>query len=143
MGLGRVRMARIDSGQRKSDIFAFARANIAPRTTLCTDGDRLYQDLPHVLDVTHAPVVMVSSGQPAHRLLPAVHRVASLLKRWIAGTLHNGQAMGQLDYYLDEFTLRSNRRKSARRGLLWYRLVQQAVRTGPHPYRDLVATADD
>jgi ISXO2 transposase-like protein/transposase-like zinc ribbon protein len=143
VGLGRVRMARIDSRQRKSDIFAFARANIAPGTTLCTDGDRLYQDLPQVLNVTHAPVVVVSAGQPAHRLLPAVHRVASLLKRWMAGTLHNGQAMGHLDYYLDEFTFRFNRRKSARAGLLWYRLVQQAVRTEPCPYRDLVAAADD
>jgi hypothetical protein len=83
-------------------------------------------------------MVLMGASEPAHRLLPAVHRVASLLKRWIAGTLHNGEDTAHLDYYLDEFTFRFNRRKSNRRGLLWYRLVHQAVRTDPHPYRGLL-----
>ena len=74
------------------------------------------------------------SPRPAHVLLPAVHRVASLLKRWLAGTLHDGQSAAHLDYYLDEFIFRFNRRTSRSRGLLWYRLVQQAVNTDPHPY---------
>ena len=58
-----------------------------------------------------------------------MHQVASLLKRWLAGTMHDGQA----DTYLDEFTFRFNRRTSRSRGLLWFRLVQQAVATDPHP----------
>ena len=69
----------------------------------------------------------------AHDALPAVHRVASLLKRWLAGTLHDGQPPSQLAYYLDEFTFRFNRRTSRTRGLLFYRLFQQAVNTEPHP----------
>jgi hypothetical protein len=65
--------------------------------------------------------------------------VASLLKRWLAGTLHNGHTSVHLDYYLDEFAFRFNRRSSRHRGLLWYRLVQQALATDPHPYRELTA----
>ncbi len=64
---------------------------------------------------------------PAHVVLPGVHRVASLLKRWLAGTLHYGQSDKHLDYYLDEFTFRFNRRTSRSRGLLFYRLLEQAV----------------
>jgi hypothetical protein len=49
-----------------------------------------------------------------------VHRVASLLKRWLTGTLHYGYSIDQLDYYLDEFTFRFNRRTARSRGLLFY-----------------------
>jgi transposase-like protein len=134
-GLGRVRLAPIDSRYRKADIFAFAKTYIAPGTILYTDGDRLYNDLPSQHDITHERLVLISASEKAHRLLPAVHRVASLLKRWLAGTLHNGWSVDHLDYYLDEFTFRFNRRSSGRRGLLWYRLVQQAVTTRPAPTR--------
>jgi ISXO2-like transposase domain/Transposase zinc-ribbon domain len=137
-GLGRARLARIDSQHRKAELFAFAQANIAPGTVLYTDGDTLYNDLPSQLDITHERLVLIASAGSAHQLLPAVHRVASLLKRWLTGTLHDGQAAAHLDYYLDEFTFRFNRRSSRRRGLLWYRLVQQAVATKPHTYRQLV-----
>lgn len=138
-GFGRVRMARIDSFNRKADIFAFAKQSIAPGTVVYTDGDRLYNDLAQQVVVTHERLIVVSSTQPAHRLLPGVHRIASLLKRWLAGTFHHGQGFTHLDYYLDEFTFRFNRRNSRRRGLLWYRLAQQAVHTDPHPYRQLIA----
>jgi hypothetical protein len=86
---------------------------------------------------------LISAPEKAHRLLPAVHRVASLLKRWLAGTLHNGWSTDHLDYYLDEFTFRFNRRTSGRRGLLWHRLVQQAAATQPHPYKALTATSPE
>jgi len=59
------------------------------------------------------------SGEPAHKLLPRVHRVASLLKRWLLGTLEGGVQAHPLDYYLDEFTFRFNRRSSRSRGLLF------------------------
>ena len=70
--------------------------------------------------------------------MPAVHRVASLLKRWLLGTHHGGVRNRHLDYYLDEFTFRFNRRASRSRGLLFHRLMQQAVLTPPTRYRDLV-----
>jgi hypothetical protein len=74
--------------------------------------------------------------------MPGVHRVASLLKRWIAGTLHQGISTKHLDYYLDEFTFRFNRRNSRSRGMLFYRLLQQAVATDPHPWDTLVGDWD-
>ena len=70
--------------------------------------------------------------------MPRVHNVASLLKRWLLGTLQGGVQHQHLDYYLDEFTFRFNRRRSNTRGLLFYRLAQQAVAVGPAPYRSII-----
>jgi len=70
--------------------------------------------------------------------MPGVHRVAALLQRWLLGTHHGAVQPRQLDYYLDEFVFRFNRRTSVFRGLLFYRLLQQAVDTGPVTY-DMVA----
>ena len=67
-------------------------------------------------------------------LLPRVHLVVSLLKRWLAGTHQGGVSQEHLPYYLDEFTFRFNRRKSKSRGKLFFRLVQQAAETGPTTY---------
>ncbi|MFT6293727.1 MAG: hypothetical protein ACJAR2_004358 [Ilumatobacter sp.] len=47
--------------------------------------------------------------------------------------MHHGQSEQHLAYYLDEYTFRFNRRTSRSHGMLWYRLVQQAVNTDPHP----------
>ena len=63
--------------------------------------------------------------------MPRVHRVSSLLKRWLLGTHQGAVRVSHLDYYLDEFTFRFNRRKSRSRGKLFYRLLQHAVETGP------------
>jgi ISXO2-like transposase domain len=71
--------------------------------------------------------------------MPDVHRVASLLKRWLLGTHQGAVSREQLDYYLDEFTFRFNRRRSRHRGLLFYRLLEQAVSTDPHPHKTLKA----
>ena len=71
-------------------------------------------------------------------VLPGVHLVASLLKRWIAGTLHHNISDKHLPYYLDEYSFRFNRRTSTARGLLFYRLLQQAANTDPHPLQALI-----
>jgi hypothetical protein len=63
---------------------------------------------------------------------------STLLKRWLTGTLHYAVEAHQLPYYLDEFTFRFNRRTSRKRGMLWYRLLQQAVDTDPQPLRKLL-----
>lgn len=82
---------------------------------------------------------MVSgSGHTASSLLPRVHRVAALLKRWLLGVHQGGVARRHLDAYLDEFTFRFNRRTSRHRGKLFFRLLEQAVRVSPAPYRTLV-----
>jgi len=74
----------------------------------------------------------------AHELLPRVHRVASLLKRWLLDTHQGAVSREHLAYYLDEFTFRFNRRMARARGLLFYRLVQNSVQTAPEPYRGIV-----
>ena len=133
-GFGRVRMRHIELEDRKQELFDFTRDSIAHGTILYTDGYPPYRDITRRLQLRHEPIVLVSSPNPANEMLPAVHRVASLLKRWLAGTFHDGHSFEHLDYYLDEFTFRFNRRTSRARGLLWYRLVQQTVNTDPHPY---------
>lgn len=136
-GLGRVRLAHIDTAARRDELFEFVQHSIAHGTILYTDGEASFRAITSTLQLTHHPIKMVHAREPAHELLPAVHRVASLLKRWLAGTLHDGISDQHLAYYLDEFTFRFNRRTSRSRGLLWYRLVQQAVRTDPHPLASL------
>jgi hypothetical protein len=78
------------------------------------------------------------SRKRADELLPHVHRVVSLLKRWLMGTHQGAVSHGHLDYYLDEFTFRFNRRTSSSRGKQFYRLVQQAVQVAPQPYSVII-----
>lgn len=56
-------------------------------------------------------------------------------------TLRDAAAESHLGYYLDESTSRFNRRSSTSRGLLFYRLLEQAVDTSPHPLDALCARA--
>ncbi len=104
-----------------------------------TDGSWAYRSLQergYVRDKT----VLLGSEDPAHVSLPAVHRVAALLKRWLLGTHQGSVQPHQLDAYLDEFTLGCNRRSSRSRGLLFYRLLEQAVITDPVTYQAITAT---
>ena len=71
-------------------------------------------------------------------LLPRVHRSISLLKRWLMGTHQGAVSHKYLDYYLDEFTFRFNRRRSKSRGKLFFRLAQQAVAVEPVTYYRIV-----
>jgi len=86
----------------------------------------------------HQVTVLRRSQQSPAELLPRVHRVISLLKRWLLGTHQGAVSLAHLDYYLDEFTFRFNRRKSRSRGKLFYRLLQQAMAVEPAPYKTLV-----
>jgi hypothetical protein len=125
--------------QRKIEITDFAVDAIAPGSVLYTGGAPHYSEITRNIDLVHQQINLVARGAAGHAALPAVHRVSSLLKRWLAGTLHHGQPISQLDYYLDESTFRFNRRTSGSRGVLFYRLLQQALNTDPHPYHDLTA----
>jgi len=73
--------------------------------------------------------------------MPRVHRVAALLKRWLLGTHQGRVSREQLDYYLDEFTFRFNRRSSPTRGKLFQRLLEQAVAIEPSTYCDLIKSS--
>ncbi len=86
----------------------------------------------------HSKTVLSNCGDPAHVAMPGVHRISSLLKRWLLGT-HQGAVSGKhLGYYSDEYTFRFNRRTSRSRGMLFYRLMEQAVATAPVPHQVLI-----
>ena len=102
---------------------------------------RTKQRMP-TLGYQHRVTVIDRGSDPAHVVMPRVHTVASLLKRWLMGTHQGGVQRQHLDYYLDEFTFRFNRRRSQARGLLFHRLAQQAVAVGPAPYRQIIAPSD-
>jgi len=128
-GIGRIRLRQISTPNAKQ-LHEFIQGAVEPGSTVCTDGLHAYSGLKNYV---HQPVVLRGRTE----LLPRVHRVASLLKRWLLGT-HQGAVRGeQLDFYLDEFTFRFNRRKSASRGKLFFRLAQQAVVVEPHPLAKL------
>ncbi len=87
----------------------------------------------------HKPLNVSGSGLYAHELLPAVHRVAALLKRWMLGT-HQGSVAGEhVQAYCDEFVFRFNRRHSRQRGMLFYRLLQASVAAPVTTYSSLIA----
>ena len=128
-GFGRVRMRHI-SDASGAELVPFVRDVVAQGAVVHTDGWGGYNDLPKH-GYTHQKTVLSSSGDPAHVSMPGVHRVASLLKRWILGTHQGSVSSAHLPSYLEEFTFRFNRRSSRSRGLVFRRLIEQAVATGP------------
>ncbi len=138
-GIGRIRLQVVD-GTSAADLLPFVGGAVAPGAEVHTDGWQPYSGL-KAMGYGHRVTNISRSGLPAHKTMPRVHMVASLLKRWLIGTHHGGVQQFHLSYYLDEFTFRFNRRNSRARGLLFYRLLKQAAATGPAPYRDLVASS--
>lgn len=136
-GIGRIRMRRIPSAS-SGVLLSFVKKSVELGTVVVTDGWDAYGVLDQ-MGYRHRPIVVKGSGKSASKLLPRVHRVASLLKRWLVGTHQGGVSRDQLDAYLDEFTFRFNRRRSRHRGLLFYRLVEQVVAYEPIPRDDLIA----
>ena len=136
-GFGRIRLRRIDS-DNTNNVIGFVQEMIEPGSVVCTDGLASYRKLKD-LGYLHNKIVMLGSDVPAHVSMAGVHRVAALIKRWILGTHHGSVQPGQLDAYLDEFVFRFNRRTSGSRGLLFYRLLQQAMVTAPVTYEDVAS----
>ena len=79
-------------------------------------------------------------GEDPGKLLPAVHRVASLTKRWLLGTHQGSVDAAHLPSYLDEFVFRFNRRRSRSRGMVFYRVLELAVAHDPVRYKDIILT---
>jgi len=135
-GFGRIRLRRIPRDSAPY-VIPFVQEVIEPGAQVRTDGSAAYRSLGE-LGYDHQPTVMLGSDMPAHVSMAGVHRVASLVKRWILGTHHGSVQPEHLDAYLDEFVFRFNRRTSSSRGMLFYRLLQQAVVTAPVTYEDVV-----
>lgn len=124
-GFGRVRLRQVPDVSGDS-LVPFVCEMVEPGSEILTDGWGGYNTLVEH-NYLHSKTVLSSSGDPAHVLMPGVHRVAALLKRWLLGTHQGAVSSKYLDYYLDEYTFRFNRRSAKARGLLFYRLVEQAV----------------
>jgi transposase-like protein/ribosomal protein L37AE/L43A len=133
---GRIRMRRVADSSAAS-LLLFIDEAVARGAAVITDGLQSYRGLP-ALGYQHDRRVLLGSGEFAEAVLPRVHRVASLLKRWLLGTHQGAISREHLDYYLDEFTFRFNRRTSRHRGKLFFRLVEQAVAVDPVPYAAMV-----
>jgi len=135
-GFGRVRMRHIPDASGES-LLPFVREVVAPGSVVRTDGWSGYNGLSDY-GYTQDILVLSSSGDPAHVSMPGVHRVASLLKRWLLGTHQGSVLSNHLQSYLEEFTFRFNRRTSRSRGLVFRRLLEQAVITGPVTQADII-----
>jgi len=127
-GFGRARL-RFVPHERAEYLVPFVCDVVEPGAQLVTDGSRAYDELTS----RGYPRTTVVAGSPreAHQQLPAVHRVASQLKRWLLGTHQGSIDPAHLQGYLEEFVFRWNRRNATYRGLVFHRLLEQAVRTGP------------
>ena len=135
-GIGRIRLRRIEDASAAS-LEVFIEEAIALGSLVHTDGWEGYAGL-RKRGYRHEVTELRGRPPLASKLLPRVHRVASLLKHWLLGTHQGGVSHEYLDYYLDEFTFRFNRRTSRSRGKLFYRLLQQAVAVDPVPYKSMV-----
>ena len=137
--LGRIRLGRVLDASGAS-LTGFVRDAVEAGSLVHTDGWMGYEPLKRN-GYRHRITFLHGHATSPSQLLPHVHRVVSLLTRWLLGTHHGGVTHEHLDYYLDEFTFRFNRRRSRSRGMLFYRLVQQAVAVDPAPYESLVKYA--
>ena len=140
-GFGRIRIRQVPNASGEN-LIGFIRDEIQPGSVILTDDWKGYSRL-EKSEYIRETVILSASELPAHANMPGVHRVASLLKRWLLGTHQGAVSNKHLDYYLDEFTFRFNRRSSNARGLLFYRLLQQSVVTNPIYYHQIVAGDGD
>jgi transposase-like protein len=134
--IGRVRMGLVSSFDA-AELGRFVRESVETGSTVRTDGLRSYLALP-AYGYSHDRILQKEHQETASELMPGVHLVASLLKRWLLGTHQGRVSREHLGYYLDEFTFRFNRRKSTHRGKLFHRLAQQSVQVEPVPYKAMV-----
>lgn len=132
-GIGRIRLRRIPDLNRAT-LHKFIQESVEPGSRIRTDGLKAYRKLE---GYQHDIKVIGQIKEPGSEVLPLVHRVISLLKRWMLGTHQGAISAEHMDYYLDEFTFRFNRRRSAHRGKLFYRLAQQAMQVAPVTYSQM------
>jgi len=136
LGIGRIRMRRIPDASADS-LIPFVQDSVEVGSVVHTDGWLGYEPLKGK-GYDHEITFLKGKRKTPSELMPRVHHVISLLKRWLMGTHQGAVSREYLDYYLDEFTFRFNRRRSRSRGKLFFRLLQQAVAIDPVPYKSMV-----
>ena len=140
-GIGRCRMAPLDDASGDT-LAAFVRENVQPGAKVITGGWAAYRAISGQ-GYQHRPInqkAARAAGEDPDSLLPAVHRVASLCKRWLLGTHQGSVDAAHLPAYLNEFVFRFNRRRSASRGMVFYRVLELAAGHEPVRYADLLAS---
>jgi transposase-like protein len=139
-GIGRCRMALLTDGSSAS-LHRFVFGHVEPGTTVITDAWMGYHGLARrgYVHQRRSQRAARARGEEPGELLPAVHRVASLAKRWLLSTHQGSVEEAHLQSYLDEFVFRFNRRRSRSRGLVFYRLLELTAGHDPVRYRDIVA----
>jgi transposase-like protein len=138
-GIGRIRMRHIVDASAQS-LVPFVQDSVQPGSVVHTDGWLGYLPLERQ-GYEHEVTLLQGKKKTPSELMPRVHRVISLLKRWLIGTHQGAVSHKHLEYYLDEFTFRFNRRRSQSRGKLFFRLAQQAVAVDPVTYHRIVHPA--
>lgn len=141
-GIGRIRLRQVPNASSRS-LQGFIEHAVEPGSKVRTDGWQGYAGLERRNYHHEVRVIGKGNRRQASQILPRAHRVVSLLKRWLMGTHQGAVSHAHLDYYLDEFVFRFNRRTSSSRGMLFYRLMQQAVVTDPVTYADIVVPAEE
>jgi len=136
-GFGRCRLQIMPNAEAET-LKTFIRKHIKTGSTLYTDGLTSYPGAAKD-EYVHKGTSIKGSSKDANEVLPGVHRVAALVKRWLMGTHQGSFEKEHLQAYLDEFAFRFNRRKSTHRGMLFFRLIEQCVAMHPMPFRELVA----
>lgn len=141
-GFGRCRMQIVADGSAAS-LHPFVTAHVEPGATVITDGWPGYLGIDRLgyVHEPHSQRAAAACGEDIGALLPGVHRVASLAKRWHLGTHQGRFDDAHLQSYLNEFCFRFNRRRSRSRGLVFYRVLELAIAHGPVRYRQLVANS--
>jgi transposase-like protein len=134
-GFGRARLGVIPDASAVS-LRAFLTDNVEPGARVITDGWTSYPAATREL-YEHQATTVSASGLTAHEVLPAVHTVFSLVKRWVMGTLQGSVSPEHLAAYLDEWVFRFNRRRSRSRGLLFHRLLAHAATSDVLTYNQL------
>jgi transposase-like protein len=140
-GIGRCRISPLPDASAES-LHTFVKDNVEPGARVITDGWSGYLGLDGI-GYVHKPrsqSAAAARGQDPGKLLPAVHRIASLSKRWLLGTHQGAVEDTHLPAYLNEFVFRFNRRHSRSRGMVFYRALELAVAHGPVRYQDLLVT---
>lgn len=134
-GFGRCRL-RVLPSAHAAVLTPFVCETIEPGSTVLTDGWTVYD---HIGEhgYTRKATSISATKVKAHTVFPATHRVGSLLKRWLLGTHQGSVDPDHLQAYLEEFTFRFNRRNAASRGLVFRRLIEQAVATCPVRFDDV------
>jgi len=137
--IGRVRLTVIEDASGES-LQPFVTGNIEKGSEIISDGWSGYS---FVKNSGYSHTVLVQSkNKDEENPLPHVHLVISLLKRWLLGTHQGAVSDKHMQSYLEEYTFRFNRRNAAKRGLLFYRLLEGAVTCGPVTYDDIVNLPD-